>query len=248
MISENQAELVLAHGHPIAYSAFVLLGGILGGHLIWKEAKTWPLSSEERKYVLMMVFLGSVLGCIVPAFFAGEWLSERAMLGLVGPKTILGGLIGGFLMVAAYKKIFRIGYDTSDAFATGTALMMAVGRLGCHFGHCCFGKVVTTRFGVDMGDGLSRFPAALVESALLFGLFLVMKRLERSVSFKGKRLFVFFVLYGLVRFGMEQMREPLGVDYWGLRIYEWLALSLSAIGIFQIVKRSRVAVLTEEAA
>jgi prolipoprotein diacylglyceryltransferase len=65
-------------------------------------------------------------------------------------------------------------------------------------------------------------------------------RWHRAGRFERRRLFLFFSLYGAMRFFLEFLREPLAREIAGLGFYQWLALVVCLVGAFQVVKRSRV--------
>lgn len=52
-----------------------------------------------------------------------------------------------------------------------------------------------------------------------------------------RRLFLVFTSYGVIRFTLEFLREPLSDTYLGLGFYNWLALLLAAVGTYQLQKR-----------
>ncbi len=238
-LTPAQYEAIIHAGNHTAYSAAVFLGLFSGGWLIRKDSETWPLAPRQRIIVLAVAGLGALVGCALPAYFAGGVIGEIAQADLISPKTILGGILASFLFVALYKNTFRVDYDTSDAFARGGCLMMAVGRIGCVFQHCCFGKEAPAGWGLDFGDGVPRYPTQAIEALGLFALFFYLDRLHRENRYPHRRLFIFFLLYGILRFNLEFLREPIAATYAGLGFYQYLALVLALTGGFQILKRSR---------
>lgn len=229
---------MLDSGSPALYALAVLVGGAAGGALIARDAKGWPLDRATRAKVIASVLLGGLVGCALPAYGAGGIVEWRALHDLIGPKTILGGLLFGFIGAALYKRSAGVDYDTSDAFARGTALMMALGRLGCGFAHCCFGVSSASSWGVDLGDGVRRVPAQMIEAAFLFALFLALDALQRRDLLPNRRLFLLFVVYGGLRYGLEFLREPIAEPLGGLGYYQWWALALAGVGLFQLLKRT----------
>jgi phosphatidylglycerol---prolipoprotein diacylglyceryl transferase len=239
-MTEAQLVQIVKAGHPLIYTAFVAAGALAGGRLIRRDSREWTLDPRRRVAVIATVFIGGLVGSALPAFVSGGVIQHQAELYLIGPKTILGGLLAGFLGVAILKKLAGITAETADAFARGTCLMMAIGRLGCYAAHCCVGVAWSGPGATDFGDGVPRLPIQLVEAAILFGLFGVLSVLHRRALLPDRRLFVFFALYGLTRFGLEFLREPVAAEAGGIGFYQWLALLLAAVGIGQVLKRTRV--------
>ena len=233
-------DAILRSGSRGLYSLAVLSATLLGAVLIQRDSRSWPLCRRDRILVLAGVSLGSLLGCAIPAFFAGGAIEALAWTEIVTPKTVLGGLLFGFLGAVVVKRTAGISYDTSDAFARGGCLLMAVGRLGCMAQHCCFGRATDSFLGWDFGDGTPRWPVQAIEAALLFGLFALMELLHRRRLLEHRRLFVLFAAYGLLRFGLEFLREPLASSWMGIGYYQGLALAVAATGLFQISLRTRI--------
>lgn len=236
-MTQAEFDRVLAAGDPGARAALIGLAIVLGLSAMFTDARRWPLANAQRAGVFLSVLVGGLVGAYLPALVAGGLVGERVASGRGAPMSILGGLAFAFLTVAAYKKSLRVDWDTSDAFARGVCLMMAVGRLGCHFSHCCLG--VKAGWGVDQGDGVPRVPIQLIEAGVMLVVFGVFHLLERGDRLPHRRLFLFFVVYGLVRFALEFWREPMGARWAGLGAYQWFALALSALGVYQVIKRTR---------
>ena len=76
-------------------------------------------------------------------------------------KTILFGLVGGYFGVELAKAILGVTIKTGDSFAVPVAAAVAVGRLACFVGGCCFGKPTGLPWGVDFGDGIQEPRLAL---------------------------------------------------------------------------------------
>lgn len=234
---------LLTTGNRELYSFFVLLGGALGGAYVRAEAAAWPLPAWQRWAVLGSTLFGALAGSAVPAFLAGGVVAELARSQLVGPKSIVGGLFFGYVLASIVKWLLRISFDTSDAFATGTALMMAIGRLGCSFYHCCFGRAVDedsfwSWLTWDLGDHRLRIAVQPLEAALMFLVFGTFDQLRRRRLLVGSRLPLLFLGYGCLRFTLEFLREPVANELYGLGAYQWFALALAGTGGFMLLRRS----------
>lgn len=236
-VDESYAR-ILAAGSPLASRVIVMIAGLLGTATIVRDARAWPIPPRKQIGVIVAVFGGGLIGAAIPAFFAGGWVASLAVRQALGPKTILGGLAFGFFGAALYKKLARVDYDTSDAFAPGTALMMAVGRLGCFVNHCCFGIEWPYPGGMDFGDGVPRIPVQLVEAAFTFALWGLIAHLHRRDRLPHRRLFLFLGLYSIERFVLEFLRAPISWERLGLNAYQWFSLALLSLAAFQIAKRT----------
>lgn len=229
-------QLIIDHGHRDVYILCVMLSMLAGAFLIFKDSQTWPIDAQSRQILFRVIGLGSLIGCALPAYFAGGWVGKHAWDDFIGPKTILGGILFSCITTLIFKKYYRWNFETADAFARGGCLMMFIGRLGCIAQHCCFGIEVSSAYGFDFGDGHPRFPVQVLEAVGLFCLFVFIQWLHTNDYLKYRRLFIFFIFYGIFRFSTEFLREPIANIYWGIGFYQWLALMVMCIGFLQYIR------------
>lgn len=235
-ITFTQHTEILAAGSRFGYQICTGLAVIAGGWLIRRDTADWSLNNIQRWSILLVALFGALIGSMIPGFFAGGFISEVAWTTPVTPKTVMGGLLMSFLLIAAYKKIFHNNADTSDAFARGAIAMMAIGRIGCIFQHCCYGKEAS--WGYDFGDGVNRIPVQIIESSGLLILLLLIHYFHIYNRYPGRRLFIVFAGYGLLRFFMEFLRQPISQELLGMGFYQWIAIGIGLVGIFELLKRS----------
>ena len=136
-----------------------------------------------RWSVVAAAFVGGALGSKILywtedlAATAAHW---RDPIYLMGGKTIIGGLLGGWLAVELMKKYVGIAESTGDLFAVPLAIGIAVGRIGCFLtglSDKTYGTATSLPWGVDFGDGVSRHPTQLYEFIFLIGLGAALYRL-----------------------------------------------------------------------
>ena len=235
-MTSQQSNAILLTGSRLGYQVCVFVAALLGGWLIRRDSSAWSVLPGQRWIILLVAFCGAMIGCAIPAYCAGGIVEEMAWAAPLGPKTVLGGILGAFLFVAVFKRLSRNHADTSDAFARGSIAMMAVGRIGCVFQHCCYGKPAS--WGIDLGDGILRVPVQYMEAAGLCAIFGLIVHLHRRNLCPGRRLFIVFTLYGALRFGMEFGREQIAAVFLGVGFYQWLALIVMLTGILQLLKRT----------
>jgi prolipoprotein diacylglyceryltransferase len=95
----------------------------------------------------------------------------------MGGKTIIGGLIGGWIAVELMKKYVGISEKTGDLLAVPLAVGIAIGRIGCFLtglSDRTYGGPTSLPWGVDFGDGIRRHPTQLYEALFLVGLAIVL--------------------------------------------------------------------------
>ena len=162
-----------AAGYAVAFVTF-----------LWLRRKTGDaLDVPVRWSVVAAAFVGGALGSKIlywaedPAATAAHWQDP---IYLMGGKTIVGGLIGGWIAVELMKKYVGISESTGDLFAVPLAAGIAIGRIGCFLtglSDKTYGMPTTLPWGVDFGDGVRRHPTQLYEFVFLIGLSVLLYRL-----------------------------------------------------------------------
>lgn len=153
-----------------------------------------------------------------------------------------GGLIGGFLAVAILVPLYKLPFwKVADAFVPGLALGQAFGRQGCFSAGCCWGKPTTLPWGVHFtelgheytgvpivgpnGSELYLHPTQLYESFIMFAVFAGLVYLHRKKKFDGQVLIAYGIIYSIVRFSIEFIRDDPRGDLWGLTTLTGLSTS-----------------------
>ena len=141
-----------------------------------------------------------MIGAKLP-FALADWpglLSGRAWL--ENGKTIVFGMVGGYLGVELAKAILGVRVKTGDGFAVPVAGAVAVGRLSCFAAGCCHGVATGLPWGVDFGDGIRRHPTQLYEMAFHASAALVLAGLQRRGLFRGQLIKLYILAYLAYRF------------------------------------------------
>src|SRR6185312_14481786 len=104
-------------------------------------------------YIIIAALVGAKLLLLV-VDFKTYTSNPRALLDLLRE----GGVFYGGLILAVAVAVFYIRrvklplWTTTDVFAPGIALGHAVGRFGCFFAGCCYGKPTTLPWGITFRD------------------------------------------------------------------------------------------------
>lgn len=194
-----------------------------------------PLGPGERLAIGLGAFCGGMIGAKLP-FVLADWDGLKSGTAWFdNGKTLMCGLVGGYFGVEVAKWAMHIRVKTGDSFAAPVAAAIAVGRLACFFGGCCFGTVTTLPWGIDFGDGQPRHPTQLYESVFHATAAVVLCHLQRAGLFRGQLIKLYFVAYFVYRFFTEFIRpEP---HLWlGLTAYQWAALVLIPVFVFLVYR------------
>jgi phosphatidylglycerol:prolipoprotein diacylglycerol transferase len=181
------------------------------------------LDGTQRLGLALGAFAGGMLAAKLP-FLLGDWPAlASGVAWLDNGKTLLLGLVGGYLGVEIAKWALGIKTKTGDSFAVPVAAAVGVGRFGCWLAGCCYGLPTGLPWGVDFGDGLRRHPTQLYEAAFHLSAAVVLAWLQRRHLFRGQLIKLYFLAYFVFRFVTEFIRPEPRVAL-GLTMYQWLAV------------------------
>jgi len=130
-----------------------------------------------------------------------------------------GGLIAAVAVALFYLWRHRMPvWTVTDVFAPGIALGHVIGRLGCLFAGCCFGRPTEMPWGITFHSefaaqnvgttlGIPLHPTQLYEAgAELLILAVLLLTEKRGRPFPGRTFWTYMLLYGVTRFIIEFYR------------------------------------------
>jgi phosphatidylglycerol:prolipoprotein diacylglycerol transferase len=190
-------------------SLWMLLGGLVGSKILmfWVE----PEYREHPLQLLSLDFLRS--GGV---FYGG----------------LIGAVLVGYFLMKRYKLPW---WKTADACAPGIAIGNFFGRQGCFAAGCCWGKPTNLPWGVqftELGHRITGVPTdvhlhpvQLYESFSMLIVFFFLLWLHKRKKFNGHVILVYGVLYAVVRFAVEFVRDDPRGDLLGLTTLTGLSTS-----------------------
>lgn len=212
---------------------FTLAGYLTGtGVYLWASARLWPgqrPQAWQSAVVLAAGLAGGLAGAKVSQVFVSGWAQNSAALQdpMAGGRTIIGGLLAGWLGVEIAKWSLGLRQSTGGPFALAIPAGEAVGRIGCWLNQCCYGAASGLPHGLPFTvqqHEAWRLPAQLYSSLACAAVFLMLLRLSRRLG-PAELFRALLMLYGGARFLLEfaRYRETL---YWGLSVAQWVCLEL----------------------
>lgn len=210
----------------------LLMLGAIGSlsFLLRRSQSQLPLVWWQKLGLGVGGFCGAMLGAKLP-FVLLDWQSlVSTSAWLADGKTIMFGIVGGYLGVELAKWILEIRVRTGDTFAAPVALAVAVGRLACFVGGCCYGVPTTLPWGVvfsSSGSLQPRHPTQLYEFAFHLTMAILLWEFQRWCWFKYQLAKLYILAYLMFRFLTEFLRPEAHVL--GLSVYQWAALALMPI-------------------
>jgi prolipoprotein diacylglyceryltransferase len=226
--------------HPEFHPLLEALG-YAGGFALYRQARlrSGDLLTEQRRwYVIAAAAVGALLGSRILGV-----LEQAPRIGLhwqsflaPGGKTIVGGLLGGWLVVEIVKLVTGVRSRTGDIFAVPLCVGIAIGRIGCFFAGLAddtYGRPTSLPWGVDFGDGIPRHPTQLYEFLFLTLLAWLLWKFNTHPHRNGRTFRLFMAAYLTWRLLIDFLKpQPL---LSGLNLIQWACIAgLLALGIGEV--------------
>ena len=241
------------------YGFMIALGFFLGIVLAMREARRLGENPEKIMdlsfYILVAAIIGSRLFYVVTAWdsFAGNPLEIIKIW--KGGLVFYGGFIGAVATAVAYMRLHRLPFwKTADILAPSLALGQTLGRMGCFFAGCCYGRPSDAPWAVTFTDqaclapvDMSLHPTQLYSAFTNLTIFVILLVFSRRNKITGRVFWTYVLLYGLTRSIIETLRGDFrGAEVFGLlSISQTLGLTGAAVAIVMLVRVSRKAAIPE---
>jgi phosphatidylglycerol:prolipoprotein diacylglycerol transferase len=238
------------------YGLLLAAAYLLGLQLARVRAKARGLDQNRVLdlgiYIIISALVGAKLLLLVT-----DWTSFKA-----DPRELLtlarsGGVFYGGLILAVIVALWYIRHaglplwSTCDVFAPGIALGHVVGRFGCLFAGCCYGKPTTKPWGITFTDpfaasnvgtplGVPLHPTQLYEAGAEFLILVFLLWSERrGRPYPGRTFWLYMLLYAVSRFIIEFYR---GDDRGTVGIFstsQFISLLLAPLAVVMLIYLGR---------
>jgi phosphatidylglycerol:prolipoprotein diacylglycerol transferase len=217
-------------GEITIYTYGVLLAAayLLGLKLAMTRAQKRGLDAAKVLdlgiYIIISALIGAKLLLVITDFRTFTADPAELMTLARSGGVFYGGLIMAVAVALWY--IRRAGlplWTTCDVFAPGIALGHVIGRFGCLFAGCCYGKPTDLPWGITFTDpfaaanvgtplGVALHPTQVYEAGAEFFILLLLLGTERKGRpFAGRTFWLYILLYAVSRFAIEFFRgDPRG--------------------------------------
>src|SRR4051795_911029 len=246
-------------GPVTVYTYGVLLAAayLLGLQLARVRAKARGLDANRVLdlgiYIIISALIGAKLLLLVTDFKTFS-TNPRELLTLARAGGVFyGGLILAVAVALLYiRKVGLPLWTTTDVFAPGIALGHVVGRFGCLFAGCCYGKPTTLPWGITFSDpfaaanvgtplGVPLHPTQIYEAAaeaLILAILLWTER--KGKPFAGRTFWLYMLLYAISRFAIEFFRGDERGTVGMFSTSQFISIVLAPLAIVMLVWLSRV--------
>ena len=213
-----------------------------------KRAKKNGLSEDAvidiAIWGLLAGFLGAKLLYVIVEWkrFLADPLSVLGSEGFV----VYGGIIAGVLAAIIYCKRKKLVFlEYFDLCSASIALAQGFGRIGCFLAGCCYGRETTSSLGVVFPEGslapagVKVLPTQLFSSAGDFGIMFVLLWHYHHRKKVGDTGFLYMLLYGIGRFGIEFLRNDNRGEVGIFSTSQFISLFIIAAAILLFFWRNR---------
>ena len=234
--------------HLYSYGLMLAVGFLTASALASRRAAAAGLDPNRIQTLSLVVLVAGLIGARSVYVILNWELFRSDPLEILrldhGGLVFYGGLAAGLLAGLSYiRKAALPLLRTVDLMIPPLVIAHAIGRLGCFFNGCCYGKPTSLPWAfVFLPDGLPRHPTQLYESGALLLIFFVLKNRERGRAAPGVLLLTYGFLYGAWRFCVEFLRGDNPILAWNLTLFQWISLPLAmGCGLLLWMSRRRAA-------
>jgi len=235
-------ELIRIGSFPInTYGVFLAIAFLTAILITVRLAERDGLPRQKIYDLCLWMLLASLVGSKILMLFTEPEYRENP-LGLLSLDFLrsggvfygglLGAVIAGYLLIRHYKLPW---WTTADACAPGIAIGNFFGRQGCFAAGCCWGKPTTLPWGVkftELGHQITGVPidtylhpTQLYESFAMLLVFFFLLWLHKRKRFRGQVILTYALLYSVIRFSIEFVRNDPRGDILGLTTLTGLSTS-----------------------
>ena len=235
-------ELFRIGSFPInTYGVFLALAFLCAILIAVKLAARDGLPKEKIYDLCLWMLLASLVGSkLLMLFTEPEYRDHPLQLISLDFLRSGGVFYGGFIaaVLTGYFLMKRYNlpwWKTADACAPGIAIGSFFGRQGCFAAGCCWGKPTNLPWGVkftELGHQITGVPTdsylhptQLYESFAMFAVFLFLLWLHKRKRFSGQVILAYALLYSIIRFAIEFVRDDPRGDILGLTTLTGLSTS-----------------------
>lgn len=235
-------ELFRIGSFPInTYGVFLALSFLCAILITVKLAARDGLPRDKIYDLSLWMLLASLIGSKILMFFVEpEYRDDPLQLisldflrsGGVFYGGLIGGILTGYILMRRYK---LPGWKTADACAPGIAIGNFFGRQGCFAAGCCWGQPTSLPWGVkftELGHEITGVPTdaylhptQLYESFSMLIVFFFLLWLHKHKRFSGQVMLFYILLYSVIRFAIEFVRDDPRGDLVGLTTLTGLSTS-----------------------
>jgi len=242
------------------YGSLIAIAFLVGLFIARYEARRL---GEDPDKIMDICFYGLIAAIVGSRLF---YVAINPKIFLSDPMEIFkiwnGGLVfyGGFIC-ALFVLIFYVKKQkmplwlTADILTPSLAIAHSIGRIGCFFAGCCYGKVCDLPWAVTFSRpeslapiGIPLHPTQLYSAANNLFIFCILWLFRHHKKFDGQLFWMYVLLYGIGRSIIEIFRG----DFREQSIFGFLSVSqaiggaMSIIAVVMLVRLSKSSIINRQ--
>lgn len=243
------------------YGVLLAIAFVTGLWVASRQAKAAGLEPARVTDMAVYVLIAGLVGAKILLVIV-EWnyyaRNPRELMAILQSGGVFyGGLIGAFPVAWWYARKHSLPpWRTADVLAPAVVIGQAIGRLGCFFAGCCYGKPADVPWAITFRDAYASrtvgtpldtplHPTELYEAIACLAIFFLLVRMARRKRFDGQVTLAYVLLYAVARFIIEFYRGDAvrGTVFGWLSTSQFIALVLVVlVGLVlpYVAKRNRV--------
>src|SRR5580765_2900409 len=238
------------------YGVLLAAAYLFGLQLALTRAKARGLDSTRVMdlgiYIIISALVGAKLLLLVTDFQTFKNNPAELFNLLREGGVFYGGLLVAVTVALIYiKKVGLPLWTTCDVFAPGIALGHVIGRFGCFFAGCCWGKPTTVPWAItftspfaaaNVGTPLNvpLHPTQLYEAGAEFLILVFLLLTEKSGrKFAGRTFWLYMLLYAISRYVIEYYRGDERGTVGPFSTSQFISLILAPLAVVMLVYLGR---------
>ena len=235
------------------YGFFLALGFLAGIFLAKTEAKRVGEDPDKILDLAFYILIAAIVGSRIFFVATNPKLYVSAPLEIFkiwnGGLVFYGGFIAALVTGLAYLHLKQMPvWKTTDILAPSLALGQSLGRMGCFFAGCCYGKACTLPWAITFTHpdtlapiGKPIHPTQLYSALTNLAIFIFLFAIRRKKKFDGQLFWMYVLLYGITRSIIELFRgDPRGgLVFDILSISQATGIMMGALAVVMLIYLGR---------
>ncbi|QTA88618.1 prolipoprotein diacylglyceryl transferase [Desulfonema magnum] len=235
------------------YGLFIALGFLAGISVAKKEAVRVGEDPDKMMDICFYILISAIIASRLFYVVVNLEMFLSAPLDIFkiwnGGLVFYGGFIGAAVTAFIYLKKHRMPlWKTLDILAPSLALGHFLGRIGCFFAGCCYGKVCHLPWAITFSHpdslaptGIPLHPTQLysaLNNLMIFGFLWLFRRRKK---FDGQLCWIYVLIYGITRSVIEVFRgDDRGDFIFGvLSVSQTIGIIMAIIAIVMLIFLSK---------
>ncbi|MBQ3601329.1 MAG: prolipoprotein diacylglyceryl transferase [Lachnospiraceae bacterium] len=237
MINDIQLGPVTIHMYGLMIAIGVFLALVVSLH----RAKKLGLDEGVIYDILYCAIIGGALGTRILYYITvmPDIIKDPSILwNFKEGYVVYGGVVGGVIAGAIYCKIKKVSFlKYFDLVMPQVVMAQGIGRFGCFFAGCCYGKETDLPIGITYTiskfapNGVALLPTQLISSAGDFIIFAILLYYAKRKKSDGTVGAMYLIIYSIGRFFVEFLRADERGAVGVLSTSQFIAIGTLGLGI-----------------